>query len=168
MTKNKLVKPMGKLSIVVILVIASYLFGKQSSSVNLANPTSTPNQPIKDTTQSLIARCGDIPLYVGNSPTYFSRVYGLSWSPDCRHIAWYVTQPAVGLPGTSELPPDEPWEGSYIYYDAAKNTTKIKIKGYGDKDIRFMEWKDKDRIILLLGPDKHVTYNINNGSIENE
>lgn len=158
-----------KLLVLTVLLVSTYLIGKQSNNIILTNPIN--NQIIEDTKQSLIVRCGDIPDNVGNEPAPLSPVVGLSWSPDCRHIAWSVSGLAVGigLPGETSKIQTNPWEGAYIYTDATKRTAKIHVKGVLDKDIVVKAWKDRNSLVLYISPDKPlVVYDINKGILINE
>lgn len=144
--------------LLIILPVLGVYFGmkyqaKRQAVTNIKNEQLKPVVR-KDTPQSLIRRCGSLPVAPGASG--FVVTQGVVWSPDCRYVAWSVRNSGTvvmnpdgsgsGVKGNGE-------EGIYIYTDATKQTRKIELPERYNNTLEFVEWLDGSSFVFIYSPD---------------
>ena len=121
----------------------------------------------KDTKNSLLLRCGDIPYDLPvEKNSHFTMVSGPEWSPDCRHIAWGKWESGTSWLGefseeelrqieNASIRPKE-HEGIYLYTDSTKKIIKIYTpkapldNNFSPETPEFIEWGDSKTIIFKV------------------
>lgn len=106
-----------------------------------------PTKTIEDP-GDIYRRCGPMPDKIGIKRSNYTIVKGPSWSPDCRHISWSVSE--SGTSGIRDLGPYEN-EGLYLYSDKTGVTRKVIPESASDQQIIFITWKDRNTIIFNEG-----------------
>lgn len=115
----------------------------------------------KDSKNSLLRRCGDIPYDLPTEKnSHWTMVSGPEWSQDCRYIAWGKWESGtswLGEVSEEELQQIEKYnkspkehEGIYLYNDGTKKIIKIYTPSESNKTPEFTEWRDSKTVIFRV------------------
>ncbi len=127
--------------------------------------------PQEDNQNSLIRRCGDIPVNAYPEEKHFDAVTGPMWAPDCRHIAWSLWESGTGYGGNDpkmiEQIENNPRilsgrEGIFLYNDSDRTIKKIYNPTKLSEGPTLIKWEDRD-ILIFEADQKEYTYGLISG-----